>query len=100
MALPLTLSGQVTVTTAGTAQQLPDNIATDGGRRFYIKASPDNVGNVYIGNDGSDDVDNTTGFCMEPGFGIALMVPSMSYYWLDADNDGDSICWMKTSELV
>ena len=98
MTIPLPTSGQVTVTTAGTAVQLPGTDTTGYGNNWYIKALPTNVGNVAIGNIG-DDITMATGFVMAPGDAHQINRPSMAYDWLDADNDGDGIAWHKPGQF-
>ena len=70
------------------------------GTQFILKAHPDNTGNVYVGNDGNDDVDANSGVVLEPG---DLLIPlhlggyanALSALWFDAATDGDKICWLK-----
>lgn len=89
------LSGQVVVPTAGTAVQLPSIITTEDGSNWFIRANSSNTGHIWIGNDGANDVSPTTGFCMAAGDAMQLNVPDMSYYWIDADVDGEGITWLK-----
>ena len=53
------MSGQITVTTAGTEVQGPDISLPNG---VYIKALAGNTGVMYVGNNGSGVVSSTTGF--------------------------------------
>lgn len=53
------LSGQVTVTTAGTAVQ---ETGAPNGRYFLIRALAGNSGVVYVGNDGAGDFDRVDGW--------------------------------------
>jgi hypothetical protein len=91
-----TLSGQITVTTAGTAVAGP---ATPTATAIALKAHPDNAGAVWIGNDGEDDVTNANGFPLSPGEGVVLELGSwgtvaLSGFYVDADNNGDKACWV------
>lgn len=85
------LSGQIAVTVAGDAEQGPDVAGT----YFALKAHPANGGTVWIGNDGNDDVDGSTGFPLEPGEGIEVFARSLTELYFDADNSGDRVCWVR-----
>ena len=85
------LSGQITVTTAGTAVTGPD---TAGARQIAIKAHPDNSDTVWLGNV-SGDVANTNGFPLDPGEGVIIAgdVTNLLSWYFDADVNGEKICW-------
>jgi hypothetical protein len=84
-------SGQITVVTAGTAVQGPDI----PGYGFFIRALSTNVGVVYVGNDGADDVSSTTGFELSAGDLVFVEIPpTLNNLWFDAANDGDKFCWL------
>jgi len=89
-------SGQVTVTTAGTAVQGSDV----SGVEFEFAAHPANTGAVYIGNV-SGDVASTNGFPLGyASSGLAspsvrLMVGNLQELYFDAAQNGDKICWIK-----
>jgi len=88
-------SGQVTVTTAGTAVQFP---STTSGERFEIKANPANTGNMWIGNDGAGDVTSANGYPLDAGQSIEVnvaLVGNMSGLWVDADVNGEKVSWIK-----
>lgn len=84
-------SGQITVTTAGTAVQGTFSTA----KVVAVKAHPDNADTIWIGNDGagSPDVTNTNGFPLNPGEGVVL-TGGLSDFWADADSNGDILCWL------
>lgn len=86
------MSGQITVTTAGTAVSGP---ATPTGAQFAIKAHPDNTDTVWVGNDGAGDVSSANGFPLDPGEGLVMDVGALSVLWFDADVNGEKICWVK-----
>lgn len=91
------VSGQITVSTAGTAEQGP---STPEGAEFMLKAHPGNTGNVAVGNDGNDDVTMSNGMVLAPGDVIFAtffggFANALNALWFDADNDGDVICWLK-----
>ncbi len=86
-----TASGQITVTTAGTAVQGP---ATKPGE-YLIRGMPANSGAyVYFGNDGSEDVSATTGYTLGSGEQAIVVVNSLSDLWFDATTNGDKIAWL------
>jgi hypothetical protein len=83
-------SGQITVTTAGTAVQGPDI----PGYGFFIRALSTNTGVVYLGNDGADDVTSANGFELSPGDLMFIEIPpTLENIWFDAAEDGDKFCW-------
>lgn len=85
-------SGQVTVTTAGTAVQGDD----EPGLEFFVIADPDNTGTVWVGNDGSGDVTQNNGYPLGTSDNaIALRVSNLNELWFDAENNGDKACWIK-----
>jgi hypothetical protein len=86
------MSGQINVTTAGTAVQgshvpLPNGV--------YIKALAGNAGKVYVGNDGAGDVTASNGFELSPGNMILIQVSNLADLWFDAATNGDDFCWIK-----
>lgn len=83
-------SGQITVSSAGTAVQGPDNANTNG---FYLKAHPDNTDTVWIGNDGANDVTSSNGYPLNPGEQLIVAVANLSSLWFDADVSASKICW-------
>ena len=85
------LSGIITITTAGTAQQGP--AAPSSAHLFAIKAHPDNTDTVWVGNDGAGDVAAANGFPLNPGEGLVVAISTLSAYWFDVDQDGEKICW-------
>lgn len=85
------LSGQVTVTAAGSAVAGP----SVEGQYFAVKGHPSNTGTVWLGNDGSDNVSNVTGFPLDPGQAIELYAATLSVLRFDADVSGDKLCWYR-----
>lgn len=84
------LSGQVTVTTSGTAVQ-PDAVK---GSLFSFKAHPDNTDTVWLGNV-SLDVSSSNGFPLDPGETLVLSISDLSQLWVDADVNGEKLCWIR-----
>lgn len=83
-------SGQITVTTAGTAVQGP---ATTG-LSVAVKALTNNAGLVYIGNDAAGDVTSANGFELAPGEGV-IVRKSLDGYWFDSATNGDKLSWLE-----
>lgn len=81
-------SRQITIASAGTAQQGPD---TPPGL-YVIGGHPSNTGNVCFGNDGLGDVTMSNGFVLGPGTNMPVQVYTLSSFWFDADNDDDVVC--------
>ena len=86
------LSGQVTVTTAGTAVQG----TTISGKRFALQALPGNTDLIYVGNDGADDVAATNGFPLPKiGPGVVIDVDNLDDLWFDSATNGDKVAWLR-----
>jgi len=86
------ISGQITVTTAGTEVQGPD-LHVAGEVLFF--AHPDNTDLVWIGNDGAGAVSSSTGFPLKAGANQAVRkVTNLKEMWFDADVSGEKICYL------
>ena len=83
-------SGQITVTTAGTAVQGPST----GGLQVAVKAMAGNSGIVYVGNDAAGDVTSANGFELSAGEGVVVR-KNLNALWFDAATNGDKLCWLK-----
>jgi len=92
-ATPVTsaISGQITVTTAGTAVQGPDVALTNGA---YIHAIAANTGVVYFGNDGAGDVSSANGYELEAGKTLPSYVANLNQLWFDAAVNGSKFSWI------
>ena len=90
-----TISGQITVTTAGTAVQGTD-VASDG---FIVKALATNTSSMYIGNDGADDVSSSSGFELSPGDQVIVDIRNLNKLWVDSAVDGEKVCWLAISPI-
>ena len=86
----MALSGQITVTTAGTAVQGSDVPGT----MFSLKAHPDNTDTVWVGEDGAGDVSSANGYPLDAGESVVLQVADLNHLWFDADVNGEKICWL------
>ena len=89
-------SGQITVTTAGTAVVGTSTAKYYG---YYIRALSTNTGNVYVGNDGADDVTSGNGYELEPGDDIYVEVENLADLYFDAATNGDKFCWIAVHEI-
>ena len=82
-------SGQITVTTAGTAvvgTTQPCNLVA-------FKADPDNTNPVYLGNV-SGDVTLDNGYPLEPGEQIIVQLGNLSDLYFDSETNGEKIAWL------
>jgi hypothetical protein len=90
------LSGQITVTTAGTAVQGTD-VAGVG---WFIRALSGNSGNVYLGNDAAGDVTSANGYELAAGDQIYIEVRNLNELFFDSAENGDKFCWLKAGPRV
>ena len=89
-------SGQITVTTAGTAVQGASVAPYDGVRSgFYIRALSANTGLIYIGNDGADDVTSANGYELAAGNAVFIPCKNLNELWFDSSVNGEKACWLK-----
>ena len=89
------ISGQKTVTSAGTAVTL-------GTQDIYgplmVKALDTNTGAVALGNDGADDVTLSNGLRLSAGeVAIFGYVGTLASLWLDAGVNGEGVSWILLS---
>jgi hypothetical protein len=89
---PQQISGQITVTTAGTEIQ-GSNIDTPNG--VYVRALGANTGYMYVGNNGDGTVSNSTGFQLSAGAQIHVNIANLADMWVDASVNGEKVCWLK-----
>ena len=88
----MALSGQTTVTTAGTAVHVGTQ---DVACPLMIKALDTNTGVVAIGNDGANDVTLSNGLRLEAGDVIVFeYVGNLASIWLDSGVNGEGISWI------
>ena len=85
------VSGQITVTTAGTAVQGSSIVLENG---IFIRALAGNTGLVYVGSDGAGDVTSANGFELSPGQTILVQARNLNQLWFDAATNGDKFCWI------
>ena len=86
------ISGQKTVTSAGTAVPLA-SLPING--PLIVKALNSNAGNISVGNDGNNDVTVTNGLLLAAGdefyFGY---IGNLSSIYIDSENDGEGVSWL------
>ena len=86
------LSGQKTVTTAGTAVQLG---TAKVNCPLQVKALPGNTGVVYIGSDGAGDVSSSNGLALDAGDSVVFdYVDTLAVLWLDSAVNGEGVSWL------
>lgn len=86
------LSGQTTVANAGTALALGDQVINAA---VTVKALKANTGVIYIGNDGSGDVADDSGFQLEAGEQITFdFAGNLSSILIDAEVNGEGVTWI------
>ena len=86
------ISGQITVTTAGTEVQGGNVPLTNG---VLIKALGANTGKMYVGNDGAGAIASTTGYELSADQVIFVQVDNLNKLWFDSSVNGEKVCWLK-----
>ena len=88
------ISGQRTVTTAGTAVRLAAS-ATPCQGPLMVKALDTNTGVVALGHDGSGDVTVSNGLRLEAGDVVVFeFVGNLYDIWLDSAVNGEGVSWL------
>jgi hypothetical protein len=86
------ISGQKTVAAAGTAEALGTQSIQGP---LMIKALIGNTNNVYVGNDGANDVTSSNGLELAGGDSIIFdFVGNLGSIWLDVDTNGEGVAWL------
>jgi len=88
------MSGQKSVTTAGTAVAFT-TLSTVGAGTFLVKALPGNTGVCYIGNDAASDVTSSNGFPLSASETALITVTALTQVYLDATADAQGIAWFR-----
>lgn len=83
------LTGQVTVSTAGTRVQISSTSAPI--LSVTIRTDVGNAGNVFVGG---SNVSSTTGYIMGPGETVSLDIDDLTDLYIDAANDDDSVSYI------
>ncbi len=87
----MAMSGQTTVTTAGTEVQLNANQAC---KSVIIKALSTNTGIMYVGNDGANAVSSSTGYPLSKDDYVVLEVLNLNNIYVDASVNGEKVAWI------
>lgn len=87
----MAMSGQTTVTTAGTEVQLNANQAC---KSVIIKALSTNTGIMYVGNDGNNAVSSSTGYPLSKDDYVVLEVLNLNNVYVDASVNGEKVAWI------
>ena len=88
----MALSGQKTVTTAGTAVALGTQLIAGP---ILVKALPSNTDLVYVGNDGASDVTSSNGYPLAASEQVILEhVPNLSNVYVDSAVNGEGVAWI------
>ncbi len=88
----MALSGQTTVTTAGTAVLLASSQLVNG--PLMVKALDTNTGAVAVGNDGANDVTVSNGLRLLKGEAVIFdFVGNIASLWLDSAVNGEGVSW-------
>ena len=88
----MAMSGQKTVTTAGSAEALGVGIVNGP---LMVKALDTNTGIVAIGNDGAGDVTLSNGMRLAAGDPVVFnFVGNLASILVDAAVNGEGVCWL------
>jgi hypothetical protein len=88
----MALSGQKTITAAGTAEALGSQQITGP---LLVKALPNNTGLVYVGNDGASDVSSSNGYPLSASEQLILEhVPNLANVYVDSAVNGEGVAWI------
>jgi len=85
-------TGQTTVPTAGTAQNLAAQ-AIPNAFSVVIMALPGNQKNVYIGNSKTAAQAHGSAFVLGPGLFVRYYITNTNLVWIDTDNNGEGVSW-------
>ena len=89
----MAVSGQKTITAAGTAEALGTDLIQGA---LMIKALEGNAGVCYLGNDGAGDVASTNGIVLAAGDMVVFeYVGALGSLMLDAANNDDGVAWIR-----
>ena len=89
------LSGQKTVTSAGTAEALGDQVIN---APLMVKALEANTNPVAIGNDDSEDVTLSNGLQLAAGDVVVFeFVSNLKSLYVDVTTNGEGVAWLVLS---
>lgn len=81
---------QKTVTTPGTAEQLP-SMDVPAGYKLVVEALPTNAGNIFLGNSQANAESTSKRVTKKPDTHISLQVDNANKVWVDAANAGEGV---------
>lgn len=87
----MAMSGQNTITGAGTEERLATNQPCNV---VEVKALATNTGYIYVGNNGDDTVSSSTGFELAAGESVTFVVKNLNQVWVDCTVNGEGVCWI------
>jgi hypothetical protein len=88
----MALSGHKVVTTAGTAVALG---SAQVSAPLMVKALDTNTGKIYIGNDGSGDVDSSNGLVLLANELVLFdWVGNLASVIIDSSVNGEGVAWL------
>ncbi len=91
---PALMTGQKNVTTAGTAEQLPDVVIPDG-FKVVLAAKPANTGYIYLGNSKVSAEDSSSYFDrLEAGDSITLQITTLKIVWINSSVSAEGITYI------
>jgi len=91
---PALAIGQKSVTTAGTAERLPDIVIPDG-FKVIIMAKPANTGYIYLGNSKVSAEDSSSYFDrLEAGDSITLQITTLKLVFINSSVSGEGITYI------
>lgn len=91
--MPNVISGQITVTTAGTAVAGPASVA---GTFAFTPVNGNTGSYCFVGNDGADDVSSATGFVIKKdGPPLVMAITNLNQVYFDSDTNGDKVAWIR-----
>ena len=86
------ISGQKTVTTAGSAVALGNQVINGP---LMVKALDTNTGVIAVGNDGAGDVTVSNGMRLEAGDAIVFeFIGNLASIIIDSSVNGEGVCWL------
>lgn len=86
------ITGQITVTTAGTPVQGPDISAPDG---FFIRGMTANTGALFVVGSANSSYASTMGYELDPSQADLWQVENLNELYFDAATSGNKACWHK-----
>lgn len=89
------VSGQLDVTSDGTAEQLASDVAVPVGCQLTIIAKPGNTGTIYLGNSKANAESTSVRFDgLSAGLAVSLKVNNANLVWVDASVAGEGVSYI------